>query len=40
MPHKEWRKMTVNVKRLPQLKEELRQLKMKVRELEKAIHRE
>jgi UDP-3-O-[3-hydroxymyristoyl] glucosamine N-acyltransferase len=40
MPHKEWLKMTVNVKRLPQLKAELRQLKMKVRELEKAIHGE
>ena len=27
MPHKEWLKMVANVKRLPQLKEELRQLK-------------
>jgi UDP-3-O-[3-hydroxymyristoyl] glucosamine N-acyltransferase len=40
IPHKEWLKMTVNLKRLPQLREELRQLKMKVQELEKAIHEE
>lgn len=40
MPHKDWRKMVANVKRLPQLKEELRELKMAVRELEKAIHGE
>lgn len=40
MPHKEWLKMTVNVRRLPQLKEELRQLKMKVKELEKAVYGE
>ncbi len=40
MPHKEWLKMTVNVRRLPQLKEELRQLKMKVQALEKVIHGE
>jgi UDP-3-O-[3-hydroxymyristoyl] glucosamine N-acyltransferase len=40
MPHKEWLKMTVNVRRLPLLKEELRQLKMKVKELEKTIHGE
>lgn len=40
MPHHEWRKMVANVKRLPQLKEELRQLKKTVQELEKAIHGE
>jgi UDP-3-O-[3-hydroxymyristoyl] glucosamine N-acyltransferase len=40
MPHKEWLRMTVNIKRLPQLKAELRQLKTKVQELEKAIHGE
>jgi UDP-3-O-[3-hydroxymyristoyl] glucosamine N-acyltransferase len=38
MPHKEWLKMTVNVRRLPQMKEELRRLKMKVHEIEEAIH--
>lgn len=40
MPHKDWRKMVANVKRLPHLKEELRELKIKVRELEKALDRE
>jgi UDP-3-O-[3-hydroxymyristoyl] glucosamine N-acyltransferase len=40
MPHKEWLKMTVNVRRLPQMKEDLRQLKKKVQELEKVIHGE
>jgi UDP-3-O-[3-hydroxymyristoyl] glucosamine N-acyltransferase len=40
MPHKEWLKMTVNVKHLPQLRTELRQLKTRVLELEKAIHGE
>ena len=38
MPHKDWLKMTAGVKRLPQLRAELRELKTKVRELEKAIH--
>ncbi len=40
IPHKEWRRMTVNLKRLPQMREELRQLKTMVQELEKAIHGE
>jgi UDP-3-O-[3-hydroxymyristoyl] glucosamine N-acyltransferase len=40
MPHKEWLKTTVNIKRLPQLRTELRQLRLKVQELEKAIHGE
>ena len=40
MPHKDWRKMVANMKRLPQLREELKQLKMAVREIEKAIHGE
>jgi len=40
MPHKDWRKMVANVKRLPQLREELRRLQKNVQELEKAIHGE
>jgi UDP-3-O-[3-hydroxymyristoyl] glucosamine N-acyltransferase len=38
IPHKEWLKMSATSRRLPQLREELRQLKTKVQELEKAIH--
>jgi UDP-3-O-[3-hydroxymyristoyl] glucosamine N-acyltransferase len=40
MPHNEWRKTVAVIKRLPQLREELRKLRMTVQELEKAIHGE
>lgn len=40
MPHKDWRKMVAVLKRLPQLREELRQLKQKVQELEGALRKE
>ena len=40
MPHREWLKMSAVLRHLPQLREELRQLKMKVQELEKVIHGE
>ena len=40
MPHKDWLKMSAVLRHLPQLREELRQLKMKVQELEKVIHGE
>jgi UDP-3-O-[3-hydroxymyristoyl] glucosamine N-acyltransferase len=40
MPHKEWLKMIATLKRLPQLREELIQLKRKVQDLEKATRKE
>jgi UDP-3-O-[3-hydroxymyristoyl] glucosamine N-acyltransferase len=40
MPHKEWLKMITVLKRLPELRQELRQLKTKVQAMEKAVHGE
>jgi UDP-3-O-[3-hydroxymyristoyl] glucosamine N-acyltransferase len=40
VPYKEWLKTMANLRRLSQFKEELRQLKAKVRELEEALHGE
>jgi UDP-3-O-[3-hydroxymyristoyl] glucosamine N-acyltransferase len=40
IPHKEWRKMIATLNRLPQLREELRLLKMKVQEFEKVMREE
>jgi len=40
VPHKEWLKTVTNLRRLSQFKEELRQLKAKVQELEEALHGE
>jgi len=40
IPHKEFLKMLVHMRRLPEFREELRQLKAKINELEKAKHRD
>jgi UDP-3-O-[3-hydroxymyristoyl] glucosamine N-acyltransferase len=40
MPHKEWLKMSAILRHLPQLREELRQLKIKVQELDQVVHGE
>ncbi len=40
MPHKDWLKMSAILRHLPQLREELRQLKMKVQELDQVVHEE
>lgn len=40
VPYKEWLKTTANIHRLSQFKEELRQLKAKVQEIEKTLHGE
>jgi UDP-3-O-[3-hydroxymyristoyl] glucosamine N-acyltransferase len=40
MPHKEWLKMITVLRRLPELRQELRALKAKVQAIEKAAHGE
>jgi UDP-3-O-[3-hydroxymyristoyl] glucosamine N-acyltransferase len=40
MPHKEWLKAMVTLRRLPQMREELRNLTKKIAELEELLHRE
>ena len=40
VPHKEWLKNMAGIRRLPQLREELRQLRAKVRELEESLRGE
>lgn len=39
-PHKEWLKSTVNLRRLPQMREELKNLAKRIAQLEEFLHRE